>query len=351
MRLPTAASAKLWHGTSLARKILWQALNGVETPRLLLTDIDGTFIDKQAERGESQAVRRLTQYLAQKNYGLVAITGRDLPMMVRDHKKGILPLFDVVITSVGTERYILRSGTYTKDTRYERYLAETIGFDRGLILSHCQRFLTLVNGTLAPRHSFLKHVSLRLQPRDRSDATRKGVKSPQPFKISFNFYGDKKVSAFLYETFRALLDQAGLENIRLVFSVEPRASRMIKNNIDVVPLEKSGAATMLIEEVQAAFGDIFSVYAGDSMNDYDAIQSVGDAAVVVGNADPELIAQLGLSRSFVPVRHIGRKRVPRYIYVGPTTIERGPVSLLSGVRSLEVLLASQTATAMAPDLL
>ena len=341
----------LWANSVLAEKLEQQKKTGLILPRLLLTDIDGTFIDRDTERGKKEATNQLINYLNSKYYGIVAITGRDIAMMTRDYKKGILPMFDVVITSVGTERYILKDNKYVKDFSYNNFIKENLNFDRNKIAKYCEQFIEIINDNLSKKASLLKGIDLKLQPRDRiNNRSVKTIKSPQPYKISFNFYGDEKVTEYLQKEFRAFMDRVGLSSVKLVFSVDSRPGKKIRNNIDVLPIEKDGAANILIKDLEIIFGRVFGVYAGDSMNDYHAIRLAGHAAIVVGGAEQNLLDKLQSLNLPHHIKKVQNNEPFRYVYIEKDEQQKGPTSLLSGIQTLETWLRENSTYELSPDL-
>lgn len=329
----------IWVGSELLKKLRRQRHSGLSTPRLLMTDIDGTFIGLKAKH-QTIAGKLLINYLNMRNYGLVAITGRDLNMMLEDYKRGLLPLFDVVITSVGTERYILKNGEYIRDRSYDRYIKSELGFNRKSVYPICLDFLRVVRGRQRkPGPHVLKHCRLSLQPRDRRPTpSNHTVQPPQPYKISFNFFGNETVTKKLHQIFRTLLNDSGFHDVKLVFSTDAFRKGQMRKNIDVLALEKSEAATIIIRELENIMGKVFGIYAGDSMNDYLAINLAGHAAIVVGGAESALQRRLkktGLKAT--PNQHIYDDS-GRYTYMESDLHQTGPASLLLGIKKVESVL-------------
>ncbi len=314
------------------------------------SDIDGTFIyvwkpneedrkDKQEElvafREAFQRVRfqwsteRTTQFLEEHHVPIIAVTGRDLKMVQEDQR---LPMFDGVASAVGTEVYSnQKDGTYQLDDQFDSYLRQDIGYKREEVYQVCAGFqhnLVLAN----------QEIKLEFQPRDRVGSSEQ----PQPYKISFNFEGDQQTvdmlnSAEGEQSLRAVLNENGFQNVKLVFSWDrDLGGGRSRYNIDVVPLTKKDAVDYLAKK----FGCL-AFTAGDSGNDKEMIfeSETAGAGIVVGGAKDELRRALDVLKGNLTreTPHFISLRDDRLLFKDIDSSRRGPESLLKAIRAFRLL--------------
>lgn len=315
-----------------------------QLPIGIITDIDWTYmLPSDPYEEEHKSTHLLTQYLEEQGYPTVAATGRDITMMQRDHDLGILPIFKVVIAAVGSERYVSKDGRYVRDEGYVQFIEEELGFKRDVVYAACLDFWHQVQNAG-------DSADLDFQPRDRQNnvlywqnhpdaktAANPEALAPQPYKISFNYFGDEAVTARLKEHLRQILDDAELPHISIVCSVDPKAREdgRIFNNLDVIPIEKSAAISQLTAELNHFYDKRLWLFAGDSMNDADALLGSVDASILVGGAQDELLRLIDHKPREAYSNNFSKWPDGRLVYLEHDPNRLGPRSLLRAVKSFE----------------
>ncbi|MGD9613064.1 MAG: HAD-IIB family hydrolase [Kiritimatiellia bacterium] len=239
-------------------------------PRVLATDLDGTFIPLPGHADNLAALETFRQARAENRLGLVFATGRHFESVLEALRQHALPAPDWIVCDVGTSIYRRQAESFVLLAPFETHLAETThGVDR-----------TAVEALLADLDGLV------LQSPERQ----------QRFKISY------VSSAAAAEPLAALanqrLAQASLPYACLA-SIDPFHG---KGLLDVLPNGASKAAALIWLATHADFTADEVVFAGDSGNDLAALVC-GFRAIVVANASAELadearceLARRGLER-------------------------------------------------------
>lgn len=340
-----AASKSLYQQTSMLQTLHTQ-WSTYQTRYCLFTDIDGTYIQHPqaavTEQNISQgplssphisqhhtsATQEVTAFLRAHWLPIIAVTGRDLASVQNDQTPPVplLPLFDVIASSVGTQIFVLqRDSSYQPDDDYRQWIGQSSGFDRTALLILCQHIQNVLQEQCP---------SLRLdfQPHQQ-DATH------THFKLSLTFEGTQEQRQRLDRLFRSQLREAGFPRVHLVISTDisltPERARY---NLDLVAATKQEAVHYLLSIL-----DCHGIVAGDSGNDSTMFLNTTNLGILVGGAQPELyeaIASLSLvrrTRYFAlfqrPTKSQSSKQL---IYIEPCS-RTGPVSLLAALRAYHLL--------------
>lgn len=314
--------------TSLVAAVRRQQDDG-DVPIVLFSDIDRTYVIQHGTQVELDEHRRntrsLTAYLAQHHIPVVAVTSRDVGSLRADYQAGELPLFDIALTSLGSERFLLQGDTYEYDVGYARHIDPKNNW-RKRAYPVCLRFQEAAAARIE-KGLLPADLELYFQPRDR----KRPVGAPQPYKISLNYFGSHDVTEILEDLFEGIVDASGLEHLYVVFSFDGIVDGRKRHNIDVLPIRKDIAAHALIRELGAIIPGVKAIYAGDSRNDEDALQRVGDGGIVVGGYRRDIdVASLKGSRV---ADELFRQSADnhRLIFIEPDKHRRGPASVLAGV--------------------
>ncbi len=220
-------------------------------PRVLATDLDGTFIPLPGQSDHSDALERIREACEARRIELVFATGRHFESVLEAIQQHSLPRPDWIVCDVGTSIYRREPDRFSRFAPFEDLLAEqTHGVDRGDV------------------ESLLADVDdLTLQAPDRQ----------QRFKISCQCAGGD------IERLAALIDQR-LSDAHLPYtglaSVDPFDGQGL---LDVLPAGASKAAALIWLATHADFLPDEVVFAGDSGNDLAAL-TCGFRAIVVANA-------------------------------------------------------------------
>lgn len=308
-----------------------------EPPVVGFTDIDNTYIvrtDNPIDRARyQQATADMTKFMEDHHFPIVAVTGRDLPLVTAGQQsEEQLPAFDIVAASVGTELFIRQAdGSYVPDKKYERFIEQTIGFNRPAVYAECAVLEKIIQEeapglelAFQPRDTSENVKAYQSEPRTAFDKT--GQPPPQPHKISYRFHGTIADVKNLDRTFRNHLRSRGFRKTQIVFSEDSKLpDGRTRFNIDVVPVTKDTAINWMVAEYGCR-----GVVAGDSGNDTQMILRAADAGIVVGGAKAELHTYLQNIPTKRTDRHYRMVDVPgvgdRLIYWEPGDI-RGPQSL------------------------
>src|SRR5438874_4087037 len=135
-----APSNNLYQQTSILQTLHIQE-STYQTRYCLFTDIDGTYIphpqaavtEQNISQGQlssphigqnhTSATEEVTAFLRARSLPIIAVTGRDLASVQNDQAPPVplLPLFDVIASSVGTQIFVLqRDGSYQPDDDYRQ---------------------------------------------------------------------------------------------------------------------------------------------------------------------------------------------------------------------------------------
>lgn len=239
-------------------------------PRVLATDLDGTFIPLPDRADNQAALETLRQARAQNRLGLVFATGRHFESARDALARHALPVPDWIVCDVGTSIYRRDGNGFAPYAPFEARLAEqTHGADRDAV----ETLLAELDG-------------LTLQAPERQGR----------FKISYD------------STANAAERLAALANRRLrdaslpyecLASIDPFRNHGL---LDVLPAGASKADALIWLATHADFIPDEVVFAGDSGNDFAAL-ACGFRAIVVANAPAGLadearceLARRGLER-------------------------------------------------------
>jgi len=228
-------------------------------PRVLATDLDGTFIPLPDAPANRDALETFRAARRGGNPGLVFATGRHLESVLDAVAQHNLPLPDWIVCDVGTSICRRRGETFERFVPYDQALADrTHGADRAAV----EDLLAGLDG-------------LDLQP----------PKRQQRFKISY-FTPAGQVERLAEEAGRRLpparLPYAGLASIDSFNGT---------GLLDILPTGASKAAALIWLAAHADFSPDEVVFAGDSGNDFPAL-ACGFRAIVVANASPGLAGQV-----------------------------------------------------------
>ncbi len=239
-------------------------------PRVLATDLDGTFIPLPDRADNQTALETFRQARAQNRLGLVFATGRHFESVLAALRQHALPEPDWIVCDVGTSIYRRAGAGFESYAPFETLLAaQTRGADRAAV----EALLGDVDGlTLqAPEHQ-------------------------QRFKISYD--STANAAERLAALANRRLQEAGLPYVCLA-SIDPFNPHGL---LDVLPTGASKAAALIWLATHADFAPDEVVFAGDSGNDFAAL-TCGFRAIVVANAPAELadearceLARRGLER-------------------------------------------------------
>ncbi|MGD9782225.1 MAG: HAD-IIB family hydrolase [Kiritimatiellia bacterium] len=227
-------------------------------PRVLATDLDGTFLPLPDRADNLAALETFRQARAENRLGLVFATGRHFESVLEAMRRHALPEPDWIVCDVGTSIYRRAAGGFERYAPFEAHMAEhTRAVDRAAV----EHLLAGVEGlTLqAPEHQ-------------------------QRFKISY----DSAVHAAdrLAALANRRLQDAGLPYACLA-SIDPFHPIGL---LDVLPVGASKAAALIWLASHADFAPDEVVFAGDSDNDFAAL-ACGFRAIVVANAPGDLAGE------------------------------------------------------------
>lgn len=240
---------------------------------VIFTDVDDTFYranDAEAIRGAYSLQRRARAV----HVPLVIATGNSFQTMAEKIETGVLPPFESIIGSVGTEIWDRTpEGSYTFDADYDAMLRAT-GYDKETIIS--QATALLANFT---------PFDMQLQP---NTAT-----ADSAYKVSLNFFAsDQQEVADIeqswlvhFPNFKVVVCEEIGHNKKLAEGEGPK-----KYCLDVVAATKADAINYLETKYRVQTG----LVAGDSGNDIQAMTETSSnfAAILVGGHKPEALAAL-----------------------------------------------------------
>lgn len=225
-------------------------MRGSDRPhRLLVTDLDGTFI------GDDAATCDLWVELDASGIGVGFATGRHLTSVQAFYDRlGTQRRALACICMVGTEIWLLDDSGYRKDPRWSRHIAE--GWERDRV----SRFVAE------------RIAGAELQP----------AEWQSPLKISYFLPAG---SGDQVERLEADMARASLA-ATTVFSAD--------RFLDILPARsgKGSAVAHLAADLELSPGDV--VVAGDTGNDLDMMRpELGFRSIAVGNATAELATHVG----------------------------------------------------------
>ena len=216
------------------------------TKFLFVTDLDNTLV------GDDHALEILNQHLSQHRQQngtkIVYSTGRSLTLYRELTSEHVMLEPDILIAGVGTEIYF--NGSDTPDRNWSDELS--MGWDREVIAATTAHFADLV-------------------PQPDSEQC--------PFKVSF-FLTEEAAIAVLPQL-ESIFAQRGLA-IQFVYSSG--------KDLDILPRRANKGLAMTFVRQHLGIEPTQTVVCGDSGNDI-ALFSAGDErGILVGNAQPELLA-------------------------------------------------------------
>lgn len=224
-------------------------------PRVLATDLDGTFLPLPDNAGNLDALEAFRFARAQHRLGLVFATGRHFESVLDALHQFDLPIPDWIICDVGTSILRANGPTFERYAPFEHRLADQT---RGTHRAEVESLLAPLDG-------------LSLQDPEHQ----------QRFKISY------LSPPALAESLAALANQR-LQDACLPFaclaSLDPFHGTGL---LDVLPVGASKAAALVWLSTHANFSPDEIVFAGDSGNDLPAL-TCGFRAILVANATPDL---------------------------------------------------------------
>ncbi|MCA9023783.1 MAG: HAD-IIB family hydrolase [Planctomycetaceae bacterium] len=228
-------------------------------PRVLATDLDGTFIPLEGDKQNLLDLEILRDQLEQQDTTLVYVSGRHLAIIedaIREHD---LPQPDWIIGNVGTAIYGKNPEGWTEEPAYHQHLASLCGEMSALRLQSITRSIE----------------GLILQEQEKLSE----------YKVSF--YTDPKE---LDELVTRITDRLAEVNSAwtLISSIDPFTGDGL---IDLLPHGVSKALAIQWWCDHHDWDQREVVYAGDSGNDLAAL-TAGYRAIVVGNADRRLAKQV-----------------------------------------------------------
>ena len=214
---------------------------------LFVTDLDNTLV------GDDLRLRKLNQWLSEHRrlYGTVICytTGRSLPLYQQLIAEKELLEPDILILSVGTEIYY--SGSNIPDSEWTAKMS--VCWDREQVLEIARRFPCLV-------------------PQSPLEQTA--------YKLSYYTCLDG-LSATIPQL-QAILHNQGL------------AVQMIDNFggafLDILPESANKASAAIFVQQRLGFTDNQTVVCGDSSNDLSMFENMFCPAIIVANAQPEILA-------------------------------------------------------------
>ena len=232
-----------------------------EQPKPLVTDLDGTLIPLAEEPANAADLETLRRKLELHRGEIAFATGRHFDSVLRAIDEFQLPTPKWIVCDVGTAVYLSNdNGSFVLAESYRR---ELLRITEGRDVQSLRSELLRLNPEL----------SLQEEPKQRE------------FKLSF-YVDPARMSAVVGTIHEQLARLAA--PFEIISSLDPWQPRGL---IDVIPrgASKASAVTWYAQETKIALEQV--VYAGDSGNDLAALVA-GCRAILVGNAAPELIAEV-----------------------------------------------------------
>lgn len=223
---------------------------------LLCTDMDRTLIPNGLAAESQFARQRFSNFVAAPEVMLVYVTGRDQQLVVQAIADYNLPLPDYAITDVGTKIYKI---TGTQWQVLDDWTQHIDGDWRGKSILDLQPLLAAITG-------------LTLQENERQNQ----------HKLSYyvDLQRDKKI---ILNRIEACFGELGIAT-NLIWSIDDETSQGL---LDILPLSanKLHAITFLQQRLRYGLDEI--LFAGDSGNDLDVLDS-RIPSVLVANASDEV---------------------------------------------------------------
>lgn len=248
-------TAKIFENSTILGKIETRMDHGKQ-PVALFADIDNTFYHPE----ETEAMHDLYHLIGENNYGLIYVTGRDLPI-VEGQKD--LPQADIVVTAVGTEIYVrTKEGQYVADENYAQLLRK----------NWKREDVYAAVGKIVDERS----EAVQFQPRDKREGEEgKDPRGPQEFKISLWVDGENAD----YVASLAKKMQAEIPHSQIITSEDINISG--RYNIDLLP--EGVSKSFAVRYLSRALG-LKGFVAGDSGNDVAMLIESGHTGILVGGA-------------------------------------------------------------------
>ncbi|MDD3884442.1 MAG: HAD-IIB family hydrolase [Gallionella sp.] len=227
---------------------------------LLCTDLDRTLIPNGAQPESPGARETFRQLVERDDVQLSYVSGRHRELIAQAINEYDLPQPDFVIADVGSTLYQVEAGAW----------------------SRCEEW----DAQIAPDWGYLSREALAQMLQVFGDLRLQEPAKQNHHKLSF--YVDLSAdSTALLKQMRRLLAGHGVK-ANLIWSVDEAAQIGL---LDVLPASANKLHAIEFLMQQQGYGRLDTVFAGDSGNDLDVLQS-DVPAVLVANAAPELKQQL-----------------------------------------------------------
>lgn len=296
-------------GTLLAAQVAAQRRRG-DVPAAIFTDLDGTFVvDGNDIAG--QAAEAVRQRADAAEWPLIAVSGRDMPRLLREVAAEELPPFSALVGAVGTEIYLRVGNTYKSDQQYAALLAKK--YDREQVLATLPTALASFPARYA--------------------ATPQTGKPYEPFKVSFWFHlaDPAQINEVLAITQRFYPQHKLIASDGIIYNALHSKAKTRRYNMDIVPASKSDALQYLMR----TYGIERGIVAGDSGNDIDALLVPGLVAVLVGGHQPEARNGLLAAHPHLPLGTFHTAGPDKHILIDTHPARLGPESILLAIDFLE----------------
>lgn len=257
-------------------KILTRQYHEKKRGVVLFTDIDKTFY----RAGKEAATKKLTQRAHEQLWPIVTLTGNSYEGVMAMIGKNILPYFDIIVGSAGTEIWVLHQtedGTlaYEKDRIFES-LQTNSKFNRQQIVIEAHTMIADFKE---------KHPEWQFDFQSPEQAELATATS-QPFKVSFYFFASTAQAMKIHEQVKSyFLGQTILMCEEMNHNSQLPADAPIKKYcVDIVSSSKGKALQYICNLLGISEG----LVAGDSGNDVDMLLSQqGLDSVLVGGYSDE----------------------------------------------------------------
>lgn len=246
---------KIFANSTIQGKIETRIGQGKQ-PVALFTDIDHTFYHPE----ETEAMADLYHLIEDNKYGLIYVTGRDLPMVLEQKD---LPQTDIIVTAVGTEIYIrTRDGEYAADENYAQLLRK----------NWKREDVYAAVGQIVDERS----EAAQFQPRDKRESEEgRDPRGPQEFKISL--WVDGQTADYITSLSEEV--QAKVPHCQVITSEDINIPQRF--NIDILP--EGVSKSFAVRYLTRALG-LKGFVAGDSGNDVAMLVESGHTGILVGGA-------------------------------------------------------------------
>lgn len=227
--------------------------------RVLATDLDGTLIPLEEEPDNQRDLSRLSEALQRNATPLLYVTGRHLASVLEAQTVFRLPAPTSIVCDVGTSLYHrTEHGEWVRDPSYSEQLESRLP----------ARAFEIIARQLAPLGTL----------------TRQEPEKQGTYKLSY--YTDARQLPQVRDSLSERLASLDLA-YQLILSVDPFNGDGL---VDILPpgVHKSFALDTWVAQQGWSRDEV--IFAGDSGNDLAAL-TAGYAAIVVGNADDEVVQQ------------------------------------------------------------